>query len=264
MTGIIFDFCSCNKTDDIENCLKADVEEFASHGLHALAVAYEELDGDDHKSEGNRFELIGLLAIFGPSHEHTKQTIEDSLAFGVTGDQLAIAKETGRHLGIGGHIYPAKVLKDGPPPGSQFAFLDDMIMDVDGFAGVFPEHKFEIGKRLQGFGNLCAITGDGANDTPALSRANVGIAVKGTTDAAHGAAYIVLTEPGLLTFVHAIRGSCIIFQRMRNHTIYTSVVTIRIVVCVSILVFCYKFPVHALHGSYRCASQRWYYPDAFH
>jgi H+-transporting ATPase len=116
-----------------------------------------------------------------------------------------------------------------------------MIMDADGFAGVFPEHKYEIVKRLQGLGHLCAMTGDGANDAPALSRANVGIAVEGATDAARGAADIVLTEPGLSTIVHAIRGSRIIFQRMRNYSIYACAVTIRIVVCFAILAFAYKF-----------------------
>lgn len=114
-------------------------------------------------------------------------------------------------------------------------------MDADGFAGVFPEHKYEIVKRLQGLGHLCAMTGDGANDAPALSRANVGIAVEGATDAARGAADIVLTEPGLSTIVHAIRGSRIIFQRMRNYSIYACAVTIRIVVCFAILAFAYKF-----------------------
>jgi len=116
-----------------------------------------------------------------------------------------------------------------------------MIMDADGFAGVFPEHKYEIVKRLQSLGHLCAMTGDGANDAPALSRANVGIAVEGATDAARGAADIVLTEPGLSTIVHAIRGSRIIFQRMRNYSIYACAVTIRIVVCFAILAFAYKF-----------------------
>lgn len=246
MTGIIIELCTRNKTEDIENRLEADVEEFASRGLRALAVAYEELEGDDPEAEGNGFELIGLLAIFDPPRSDTKQTIDDAVAFGVkvkmvTGDQLAIAKETGRRLGLGDHMYPAKVLKDGPPPGSKFNSLDEMIMDADGFAGVFPEHKFEIVKRLQGLGHLCAMTGDGANDAPALSRANVGIAVEGATDAARGAADIVLTEPGLSTIVHAIRQSRIIFQRMRNYAIYACAVTIRIVVCFSILVFCYRF-----------------------
>ncbi|KDQ07298.1 hypothetical protein BOTBODRAFT_38916 [Botryobasidium botryosum FD-172 SS1] len=246
MTGIIIELCSRNKTSELEDRLEADVEEFATRGLRALAVAYEELDHDDHEGEGNGFELIGLLAIFDPPRDDTKQTIDDAIALGikvkmVTGDQLAIAKETGRRLGLGDHMYPSKVLKDGPEPGSRFNSLDEMIMDADGFAGVFPEHKYEIVKRLQGLGHLCAMTGDGANDAPALSRANVGIAVEGATDAARGAADIVLTEPGLSTIVHAIKGSRIIFQRMRNYAIYACAVTIRIVVCFAILAFAYQF-----------------------
>ncbi|KAF5356792.1 hypothetical protein D9756_006760 [Leucocoprinus leucothites] len=246
MTGIIIELCTRNKTEEQENKLEADVEEYATRGLRALAVAYEELEGDDPEAEGNGFELIGLLAIFDPPRSDTKQTIDDALALGVkvkmvTGDQLAIAKETGRRLGLGDHMYPAKVLKDGPAPDSKHASLDDMIMDADGFAGVFPEHKYEIVKRLQGLGHLCAMTGDGANDAPALSRANVGIAVEGATDAARGAADIVLTEPGLSTIVHAIRQSRIIFQRMRNYSIYACAITIRIVVCFAILSFAYKF-----------------------
>ncbi|OBZ65519.1 Plasma membrane ATPase 2 [Grifola frondosa] len=233
-------------TEAQEEKLESDVEEFAQRGLRALAVAYEEVDGDDPEGEGNGFELIGLLAIFDPPREDTKQTIDDAQALGVrvkmvTGDQLAIAKETGRRLGLGDHMYPAKVLKDGPEPGGKHASLDAMILDADGFAGVFPEHKYEIVKRLQGLGHLCAMTGDGANDAPALSRANVGIAVEGATDAARGAADIVLTEPGLSTIVHAIRGSRVIFQRMRNYSIYACAVTIRIVVCFAILAFAFKF-----------------------
>ncbi|KAK0238003.1 hypothetical protein EDD85DRAFT_1005238 [Armillaria nabsnona] len=246
MTGIIIELCTRNKTEELENKLEADVEEYATRGLRALAVAFEEVDGDDFEAEGNGFELIGLLAIFDPPRDDTKQTIDDAMALGVkvkmvTGDQLAIAKETGRRLGLGDHMYPAKVLKDGPAPGSKHGSLDEMIMDADGFAGVFPEHKYEIVKRLQGLGHLCAMTGDGANDAPALSRANVGIAVEGATDAARGAADIVLTEPGLSTIVHAIRGSRIIFQRMRNYSIYACAVTIRIVVCFAVLAFAYQF-----------------------
>ncbi|KAI0733405.1 plasma membrane H+-transporting ATPase [Fomitopsis betulina] len=246
MTGIIIELCSRNKSEEQENKLEADVEEFAMRGLRALAVAFEEVEGDNFENEGNGFELIGLLPIFDPPRSDTKQTIDDAQALGVkvkmvTGDQLAIAKETGRRLGLGDHMYPAKVLKDGPEVGSKHASLDDMILDADGFAGVFPEHKYEIVKRLQGLGHLVAMTGDGANDAPALSRANVGIAVEGATDAARGAADIVLTEPGLSTIVHAIRGSRVIFQRMRNYSIYACAVTIRIVVCFAILAFAFKF-----------------------
>ena len=246
MAGVIIDLCTRNKTVKIEDQLEADVEEYATRGLRALAVAFEELLGDDPSSEGNGFELVGLLAIYDPPRSDTKQTIDEALALGVrvkmvTGDQLAIAKETGRRLGLGDNMYSAQVLKNGPSPGSKHASLDEMIMDADGFAGVFPEHKYEIVKRLQGMGHLCAMTGDGANDAPALSRANVGVAVEGATDAARGAADIVLTEPGLSTIVHAIRQSRIIFHRMRNYAIYACSVTIRIVVAFAVLAFTYKF-----------------------
>jgi H+-transporting ATPase len=246
MTGSIIKLCTRNKTEQVQDRLEHDVEEYAGRGLRTLAVAYEELDGDDPEADGNGFELIGLLSIFDPPREDTKQTIDDALALGVkvkmvTGDQLAIAKETGRRLGLGDKMFAAQVLKEGPPPGSAHKSLEQMILEADGFAGVFPEHKYEIVKTLQGLGHLCAMTGDGANDAPALSRANVGIAVEGATDAARGAADIVLTEPGLSTIVHAIRQSRVIFQRMRNYSIYACAVTIRIVVCFAILAFAYQF-----------------------
>ncbi|OAV90208.1 hypothetical protein PTTG_28400 [Puccinia triticina 1-1 BBBD Race 1] len=110
-------------------------------------------------------------------------------------------------------MFASKVLKEGPPPGSKFSSVDSMILDADGFPGVYPEHKYDIVKKLQSLGHMVAMTGDGANDAPALARANVGIAVnEGATDAARGAADIVLTEPGLSTIVHAIRQSRIVFQ----------------------------------------------------
>ncbi|GAA5982060.1 hypothetical protein JCM11641_004312 [Rhodosporidiobolus odoratus] len=247
MTGIIIELCSRNKTAEVEDALEKDVEEFAARGLRALAVAIEDVPSGDKDGEGNGFELIGLLAIYDPPRDDTKQTIDEAQALGVkvkmvTGDQLAIAKETGRRLGLGDHMYPAKVLQTGGfPAGGKHGSLDEMILDADGFAGVFPEHKYEIVKRLQGLGHLCAMTGDGANDAPALSRANVGIAVEGATDAARGAADIVLTEPGLSTIVHAIRQSRVIFQRMRNYSIYACAVTIRIVVGFAVMAFAFQF-----------------------
>lgn len=244
---MIIELCSRNKTAEVEDQLEKDVEEFASRGLRALAVAYENVPHGQFDQPGDGFELIGLLAIFDPPREDTKQTIDDAQALGVrvkmvTGDQLAIAKETGRRLGLGDHMYPAKVLQAGGfPVDGKHASIDEMILDADGFAGVFPEHKYEIVKRLQALGHLCAMTGDGANDAPALARANVGIAVEGATDAARGAADIVLTEPGLSTIVHAIRQSRIIFQRMRNYSIYACAVTIRIVVGFAVMAFAFQF-----------------------
>ncbi|KAH9471213.1 hypothetical protein Pst134EA_005122 [Puccinia striiformis f. sp. tritici] len=246
MTGKIMDLCTYNKTEDIERQLEADVEEFALRGLRALAVAYEDVPSGNAEGPGSGFQLIGLLSIFDPPRDDTKQTIDDAVSLGlkvkmVTGDQLAIAKETGRRLGLGDTMFASKVLKDGPPPGSKYTSVDNMILEADGFAGVYPEHKYDIVKKLQNLGHMVAMTGDGANDAPALARANVGIAVEGATDAARGAADIVLTEPGLSTIVHAIRQSRIVFQRMRNYSIYACAVTIRIVVGFAIMAFAFQF-----------------------
>jgi len=173
MTGIIIELCSRNKTAEVEDQLEKDVEEFAARGLRALAVAIEDVPSGNKDEPGNGFELVGLLAIFDPPRDDTKQTIDEAQALGVkvkmvTGDQLAIAKETGRRLGLGDHMYPAKVLQAGGfPEGGKHLNLDEMILDADGFAGVFPEHKYEIVKRLQALGHLCAMTGDGANDARA-------------------------------------------------------------------------------------------------
>lgn len=101
-----------------------------------------------------------------------------------TGDKLPIAQEAGRRPGPGDDVYPPlpKVVKDGLEAGSRFDTLDEMT-NADGFARVFLEYKYEIVKRLQGLGRLCAMTDDGV------------IAVEGATDAIRGAADTVLTEP---------------------------------------------------------------------
>ena len=119
----------------------------------------------------------------------------------ITGDQLAIAKETGRRLGMGDNMFLSKTLKEGPPAESGYQDVDDLVLHADGFAGVYPEHKYEIVERLQNMGYIIAMTGDGVNDAPALSKANVGVAVADASDAARSAADIVLTEPGLSVII---------------------------------------------------------------
>ena len=119
----------------------------------------------------------------------------------LTGDQLAIAKETGRRLGMGDQMFAASTLKEGPPADTSYHDLDDLVLHADGFAGVYPEHKYEIVDRLQKMGHMIAMTGDGVNDAPALSKANVGVAVANASDAARSAADIVLTEPGLSVII---------------------------------------------------------------
>jgi len=81
------------------------------------------------------------------------------------------------------------------------------------------EHKYEIVKRLQARKHICGMTGDGVNDAPALKKADIGIAVADSTDAARSASDIVLTEPGLSVIISAVLTSRAIFQRMKNYTV---------------------------------------------
>ena len=85
--------------------------------------------------------------------------------------------------------------------------------------GSFAEHKYEIVSRLQQRNHICGMTGDGVNDTSALKKSDIGIAVAGATDAARGASDIVLTEPGLSVIISAVLTSRAIFQRMKNYTV---------------------------------------------
>jgi cation transport ATPase len=108
----------------------------------------------------------------------------------VTGDQTAIARETSKQLGLGANIVDASALGDTKQqPGLQ---IIDAIEKADGFAEVFPEHKYFIIEALQKSGHIVGMTGDGVNDAPALKKADCGIAVSGATDAARAAASIVL------------------------------------------------------------------------
>ncbi|KAG0039102.1 plasma membrane H+-ATPase [Podila clonocystis] len=246
MATIILDLCTRGKTDEQIAQMHADVDEFAMRGLRALAVAIEEVPEGTKDGAGTGFTLIGLLPIYDPPRHDTKETIDRAQALGVkvkmiTGDQLAIAKETGRRLNMGDHMFNASVLRDGPPEEAASNTIDELVLEADGFAGVYPEHKYDIVARLQALGHFTAMTGDGVNDAPALAKANVGIAVADASDAARSAADIVLTEPGLSVIIDAILGSRQIFQRMRNYSAYTCSITIRVVLCFSVMCFAWKF-----------------------
>lgn len=235
-----------NKSD-IERRVHAVIDKFAERGLRSLAVAYQEVPDGRKESLGGPWQFIGLMPLFDPPRHDSADTIRRALNLGVnvkmiTGDQLAIGKETGRRLGMGTNMYPSSSLL-GQSKDESIASLpiDDLIEKADGFAGVFPEHKYEIVKRLQARKHICGMTGDGVNDAPALKKADIGIAVADATDAARSASDIVLTEPGLSVIISAVLTSRAIFQRMKNYTIYAVSITIRIVLGFMLLALIWKF-----------------------
>ncbi|GAB4836906.1 Plasma membrane ATPase 4 [Ancistrocladus abbreviatus] len=237
----------CNCREDVKKKVHAVIDKFAERGLRSLAVARQEIPEKTKESPGAPWQFVGLLPLFDPPRHDSAETIKRALNLGVnvkmiTGDQLAIAKETGRRLGMGTNMYPSSSLLGQDKDASVAALpVDELIEKADGFAGVFPEHKYEIVKRLQEKKHICGMTGDGVNDAPALKKADIGIAVADATDAARSASDIVLTEPGLSVIISAVLTSRAIFQRMKNYTIYAVSITIRIVFGFMFIALIWKF-----------------------
>ncbi|CAL1399918.1 unnamed protein product [Linum trigynum] len=237
----------CKLSESAKKKALAIIDKFADRGLRSLAVGRQTVSEKTKESAGDPWQFVGLLPLFDPPRHDSAETIRRALHLGVnvkmiTGDQLAIGKETGRRLGMGTNMYPSSALL-GEHKDESIATIpvDELIEKADGFAGVFPEHKYEIVKRLQDMKHICGMTGDGVNDAPALKRADIGISVADATDAARGASDIVLTEPGLSVIVSAVLTSRAIFQRMKNYTIYAVSITIRIVLGFMLIALIWKF-----------------------
>jgi H+-transporting ATPase len=212
------------------------VNDFAARGFRSLGVARAEGDG--------QWQFIGVLPLFDPPREDAKATIATALAMGVkvkmvTGDALAIAKETAKKLDMGVNILDAAALGDSSK--QETAQVAESIENADGFAQVFPEHKFHIVDILQKRGHIVGMTGDGVNDAPALKKADCGIAVSDATDAARAAAAIVLMTPGLSVIIDAIKESRRIFQRMNSYAIYRIAETLRVLFFMTLAIVIFNF-----------------------
>jgi len=229
-------------TAEIKNAAEKAVNQFAARGFRSLGVARS--DGENH------WQFLGVLSLFDPPRPDSESTIATASQMGikvkmVTGDQIAIAKEMAHQLGLGQNIMDASILSQTEHyKGSQ---LTEAIDEADGFAQVFPEHKFHIVKILQQEKHIVGMTGDGVNDAPALKLANAGIAVSGATDAARAAADIVLLNPGLSVIIDAVKESRKMFQRMNSYATYRIAETIRVLLFMTLAILVFNFyPVTAV------------------
>jgi H+-transporting ATPase len=226
----------------VKPAVEKAVNEFAARGFRSLGVARVEGEGT--------WQFLGVLPLFDPPREEAKATIATARQIGVnvkmvTGDQLAIARETATKLGLGTNILDASGFAD--TKHHETAQLAESIEKADGFAQVFPEHKFHIVDVLQKRGHIVGMTGDGVNDAPALKKADCGIAVSGATDAARAAASIVLLASGLSVIIDAIKESRKIFQRMNSYAIYRIAETLRVLFFMTLAILVFNFyPVTAV------------------
>ena len=220
----------------VKSAVEKAVNDFAARGFRSLGVARTEGEGP--------WQLLGVLPLFDPPREDAKATIATALAMGVkvkmvTGDQLAIAQETAKKLDMGTAILDACGLGD--VKHQETTPVAESIEKADGFAQVFPEHKFHIVDVLQKRGHIVGMTGDGVNDAPALKKADCGIAVSGATDAARAAAAIVLMTPGLSVIIDAIQESRKTFQRMNSYAIYRIAETLRVLFFMTLAILIFNF-----------------------
>ncbi len=218
------------------------INEFATRGFRSLGVARADGDGP--------WRFLGVLPLYDPPRDDSKPTIATARHMGidvkmVTGDQVAIGKEIAHQVGLGTNILDASLFDETKP--HETSQLADTIEHAEGFAQVFPEHKFHIVEILQQHGHIVGMTGDGVNDAPALKKADCGIAVSGATDAARAAADIVLLAPGLSVIIDAIKESRKIFQRMNSYAIYRIAETIRVLLFMTLSILVFNFyPVTAV------------------
>ncbi|WP_197748147.1 plasma-membrane proton-efflux P-type ATPase [Mycolicibacterium helvum] len=223
-------------TTAITSAADKAVDDFAARGFRSLGVA--RADGDDG------WQFAGVLPLFDPPRDDAAATITTAGGMGVaikmvTGDALAIAKETAAKIGLGSRILDATSLGDTKK--NETATVAESIETADGFAQVFPEHKYHIIDVLQQRGHIVGMTGDGVNDAPALKKADCGIAVSGATDAARAAADIVLLTPGLSVIIDAIKESRKIFQRMNSYAIYRIAETLRVLLFMTVAILVFNF-----------------------
>lgn len=209
------------------------VNNFAAKGYRSLGVS-----GTDE--QGN-WKYAGIIAIYDAPREDSADVIKTAQSLGVnvkmvTGDHIAIAKQVASQVNLGTNIITSSTFLNKPDSEAQ-----RIVEKADGFAEVFPEHKYRIVELLQGKGHILGMTGDGVNDAPALKKADAGIAVAGATDAAKSAADIVLTRPGLSVIIDAIKESHKIFERMNSYATYRIAETIRVLVFLTLSIIIFNF-----------------------
>ena len=215
------------------------VEQQGAKGYRSLAVGVNSGKGG--------WQVVGMIALHDPPRDDTAATLATAKEMGVTvkmitGDHAAIARQTSKEIGLGFDIHSADELENTSNRQAQ-----RIVEEADGFAQVYPEHKYDIVEVLQSNHHIVGMTGDGVNDAPALKKADVGIAVDGATDAARSAAAIVLTNPGLSVIIDAIKESRKIFQRMNSYAIYRIAETIRVLLFITLSIVVFKFyPVTAI------------------
>ncbi|MFP4262361.1 MAG: cation-translocating P-type ATPase [Halomonas sp.] len=198
------------------------IHALSERGLRVLALAEKPVRDiheltDEHAEEG--LVLLGLVGLLDPPRDEAIEAVADCLAAGIrpvmiTGDHAATALAIARQLGF---AHTERAITGREIEAMSDAELESLILKVDVFARAAPEHKLRLVQAMQARGGICAMTGDGVNDGPALKRADVGVAmgIQGT-EAAKEAAEMVLADDNFATIVGAIREGRKVYDNIRK------------------------------------------------
>ncbi|KAL3917900.1 MAG: hypothetical protein SGILL_004495 [Bacillariaceae sp.] len=220
----------------VDNIVEKD-SGLSSSGYKTIAIAM--CEGDARKPDHGTWKFVGLMPMLDPPREDTHATIESlhhaniSVKM-ITGDHVNVGIETCRLIGLGTDMHAGEEIRNATNPQQR----NEMIWSADGFAAVLPSDKREVVLTLKNeYGLVTGMTGDGVNDAPALSAAQVGIAVEGATDAARNAADLILTEPGLRPIYGAVLESRRIFARIKSYVVYRMAASAILVLVLSMIAF---------------------------
>ncbi|MEM4826734.1 MAG: plasma-membrane proton-efflux P-type ATPase [Desulfurococcaceae archaeon] len=224
---VLLQLASNSDKESIERVVKA----LGDEGFRPLAVALG--------TQQNDVKIIGLLGLYDKPREDSQHFIKIMKDLGVnpkmiTGDNIHVAKAIARKIGIGDKAVSLRDSKDQ---------LDRIVEDIDVFAEVSPEDKYEIVEALQRKGHVVGMTGDGVNDAPALKKAELGIAVSGATDVAKSVASAVLLYPGLRVIVDIISLGRSAYRKIVVWTINKVVKTFSIVYFVALSTLILGLPI---------------------
>ncbi|PSJ23615.1 carbonate dehydratase [Halomonas sp. ND22Bw] len=194
----------------------------SDRGLRVLALAEKPLSSrlkltDEHAE--SELVLLGLVGMLDPPREEAIAAVAECRAAGIrpvmiTGDHGVTARAIAERLGFAN---TGRVISGHEIESMSEAALIDSVMTVDVFARATPEHKLRLVEALQSCGEVCAMTGDGVNDGPALKRADVGVAMgRQGTAAAREAAEMVLADDNFATIVAAIREGRKVYDNIRK------------------------------------------------
>ncbi len=226
---VILDGCDRRATAGgvaaLDDAARARIEEaartLARKALRVLAVAYK--PGAERGTAERDMVFAGLIGMIDPPRAEAMEAIRDCEQAGIrpvmiTGDHPDTAEAIARELGI---LKSGRVVVGGELDAMTQDDLDRQIEEIEVYARVSPEHKLRVVTAWQKRGRICAMTGDGVNDAPALKKADIGVAMGVTgTDVSREAADMTLTDDNFASIVGAVEEGRGIFSNIKKYLMY--------------------------------------------